>query len=101
MDNNNAEHNDELQIQLPQEVQRGVYANQMMLSHTREEFVLDFILATPPVGLVNARVLVSPSHARRIVTALQENIGRYEAVHGAIEPANATILPASNNQPLI
>ncbi len=79
----------ELQIHFPPEVQRGVYANQMLVSHTPEEFVLDFILATPPAGVVNARVLVSPGHVKRIVAALQENIARYEAAHGEIpEPAS-------------
>ncbi len=74
----------QIQIQIPPDVQRGVYANQMMVAHTPEEFVLDFILATPPVGVVNARVLVSPPHAKRILAALQENIARYEAAYGEI-----------------
>jgi len=75
----------ELQISMPQEVQSGKYANQMMVSHTQEEFVLDFILATPPVGVVNARVLVSPGHAKRIATALLENIAKYEVQFGEIK----------------
>ena len=83
--------NQELQIQMPPEVQRGVYANQMLVAHTQEEFVLDFILATAPAGVVNARVLISPSHAKRIVAALQENIARYESVFG--ESASRLCLP--------
>jgi len=81
----------ELQIQVPADVQRGVYANQMVVAHTREEFVLDYILATPPAGVVNARVIVSPTHAKRIVRALQENIAKYEARFGEI----ADVAPAS------
>ncbi|MDX8402739.1 MAG: DUF3467 domain-containing protein [Mariprofundaceae bacterium] len=83
----------ELQIHFPPEVQRGVYANQMLVSHTAEEFVMDFILATPPAGVVNARVLVSPAHAKRIVAALQENIARYEAMHGEIPSMPAAGAP--------
>lgn len=75
----------ELQIQIPPEVQRGVYANNMVVAHTQEEFVLDFILATPPVGTVNARVIVSPSHAKRIAQALIENIEKYESRFGEVE----------------
>jgi type IV secretory pathway TrbF-like protein len=81
----------ELQITMPQEIQRGSYANQMVVAHTQEEFVLDFILATPPAGVVNARVLVSPGHAKRIATALMENVAKYEAQFGEIKTAAVTM----------
>jgi len=86
----------ELQIQMAPEVQKGSYANNMVIAHTQEEFVLDFILATPPVGTVNARVIVSPSHAKRVAQAMLENIAKYEAHFGKIQevaaglPDNAT-----------
>jgi len=32
----------------------------MMVRHSREEFVLDFVSLFPPEGSVNARVVVSP-----------------------------------------
>lgn len=82
----------ELQIQVPPDVQRGVYANQMIVAHTQEEFVLDYILATPPAGIVNARVIVSPTHAKRIAAVLLDNITKYEARFGEIEEI-APILP--------
>lgn len=79
----------ELQIQIPPEIQRGAYANNMVVAHTQEEFVLDFILTTPPVGTVNARVIVSPSHAKRIAKALIENIQKYEAHFGEVQDVPA------------
>jgi len=75
----------ELQIQVPPEVQGGRYANQLFVTHTQEEFILDFILATHPAAVLNARVLVSPSHAKRIIAVLQDNIERYEQVFGEIK----------------
>lgn len=75
----------ELQIQMPPEVQKGTYSNNMVVAHTQEEFVLDFILATPPVGVVSARVIVSPSHAKRIAQALIENIAKYEERFGTVQ----------------
>jgi len=81
----------ELQIQVPPEVQRGVYANQMFATHTQEEFILDFILASQPAGVVNARVIISPTHAKRIVSALQENINNYESHFGKIAQINPMI----------
>jgi len=77
--------NQELQIQVPPDVARGVYANQLLVAHTQEEFVMDFILASPPAGLVNARVIISPSHAKRIAAALAENIAKYESQFGEIK----------------
>lgn len=75
----------ELQIQVPPEVQSGRYANQLFVTHTQEEFLLDFILATHPAAVLNARVIVSPSHVKRIIAALQDNIARYESIYGEIQ----------------
>jgi len=81
----------EIQIQIPPDVQGGVYANNMVVVHTQEEFVLDFIMATPPVGTVNARVVVSPSHAKRIAAALLDNVEKYEERFGEIKNVPAAM----------
>jgi len=73
-----------LPVKLPEHIQAGVYSNQMVVSHTREEFLLDFVNLFPPAGVVNARVIVSPGHMKRMIRALQENLGRYENVHGPV-----------------
>jgi hypothetical protein len=83
----------EISIKITDEVLRGVYANQMVVTHTREEFMLDFLTIFPPQGIVAARVLVSPAHVKRIIRALQENIGKYEASNGIVEEGNE---PAGN-----
>jgi len=73
----------DVQIKIPDSVLHGVYANQMMVTHTREEFVLDFINLFPPSGVVNARVIVSPGHMKRMIRALQDNLTKYEGRFGA------------------
>jgi hypothetical protein len=73
-----------LPIKMPEKVLPGVYANQMLVSHTREEFVIDFVNLFPPEGVVNARVIVSPGHLKRMIRALSDNLGRYETRHGPI-----------------
>jgi hypothetical protein len=77
----------ELSVKMPEDVLPGVYSNQMMISHTREEFVLDFINLFPPEGVVNARVIVSPGHLKRMIRALVDNLGRYESRHGVVTEA--------------
>ena len=49
----------EIKINFPQELQGGVYSNNMVVSHTKEEFILDFIMVAPPAGTVTSRVIVS------------------------------------------
>jgi len=66
----------------------GVYSNQMIVSHTREEFLMDFINLFPPEGIVNARVIVSPGHLKRMIRALQDNLSKYEARFGPVLEAS-------------
>jgi hypothetical protein len=83
-------------VKMPESVLSGVYANQMMISHTREEFLLDFMNLFPPQGVVNARVIVSPGHLKRMIRALSENLSRYENRYGkvieAAEPQPGEVL---------
>jgi len=84
----------EIKINFPPNMQGGVYANNMVVSHTKEEFILDFIMVAPPTGTVTARVIVSPGHMKRILEALRDNISKYERSFGMIqiaEPPKGTI----------
>jgi hypothetical protein len=73
-----------LSVRVPERLLPGVYANQMIIRHTREEFLIDFLNRFPPEGVVAARVIVSPGHLKRMIRALKENLGRYEASRGPI-----------------
>ncbi|MGE5392623.1 MAG: DUF3467 domain-containing protein [Candidatus Saccharibacteria bacterium] len=66
---------------------KGVYSNMMMVSHTREEFILDFLNIYPAQkqGVVVSRVITSPEHLKRLVAALTENMQKYENQFGKIE----------------
>lgn len=74
----------ELKIKISDEVLRGTYANTLLVTHTAEEFVLDFILSLPPQAACTARVLLNPRHLKRIIQALQKNLAAYEAQHGPV-----------------
>jgi len=64
----------ELKVHIPNELKGGVYANNMVVSHTKEEFILDFMVIAPPEGALTSRVIVSPGHMKRIFEALRDNI---------------------------
>lgn len=76
-------------LKVPDGVLPGVYSNQMMVQHTREEFLLDFVNLFPPQGVVTARVIVSPGHLKRMIRALRDNLARYETRFGPIVEAVA------------
>jgi len=66
---------------------KGSYSNLMQVLHTKEEFLLDFFLVSPPNGILVSRIVMSPSHIKRMVGALEENVSKYEEKFGKIEVA--------------
>lgn len=77
-----------IDIKAPEGLLGGKYANMMQVTHTPEEFVLDFMSAFPPAGELVSRLIVSPRHVKRIVRALAENVANYEKAHGLIQEAS-------------
>ncbi len=76
-----------MNIKIDDEELKGRYANLVRISHTREEFILDFINVVPPQGAVTARVITSPGHLKRLIRALGSNLQHYEERFGPIEEA--------------
>lgn len=77
-----------LNVKITDEELKGRYANLVRISHTREEFILDFINMVPPQGAVTARVIMSPGHLKRLIRALTTNLQLYEKNFGSIQEAN-------------
>ncbi len=73
-----------LNIKIDDETLKGRYANLVRIVHTREEFILDFVNMVPPQGVVNARIVTSPAHIKRLVRALSSNLQRYEESFGPV-----------------
>jgi len=84
-----AKKDQELEIKVSEEKLEGNYSNLMKVSHTEEEFILDFFLASPPQGVLNSRVIMSPGHVKRLIKALQENVKKYEQNFGEVEEADS------------
>ena len=80
-------------IKITDDVLKGSYANNMLVSHSKEEFSMDFIniSAFPPPGqgIMTAKIITSPGHMKRIVAALTDNLKKYEDQFGTIEQAQA------------
>jgi len=76
----------QVQIKADEKELLGQYSNLAMINHNAEEFTLNFIYVFPnvPQGKLLASLIVSPGHAKRLLRALEENIGRYEKQFGDI-----------------
>ena len=103
MENNNNNKPGQLQIELPQEVAQGEYANFAIITHSSSDFVLDFarILPGVPKATVKSRVILAPEHAKRLLMALKDNIVRYENAFGPIQlpqQEKGTIAPFNINK---
>ena len=92
------EHQHQISIQIDGQNATGVYSNLMMITHRKEEFILDFLFVQPQrtpqgqaIANLRSRVITSPEHMKRILKAIEENLGRYEATFGPIH--EATDLP--------
>ena len=94
MNDNNKEQQG-LQLELPQEVAQGEYANFAIITHSSSDFIIDFARVLPgvPKAQVKSRVILAPEHAKRLLAALQENIMRYENEFGPIRIPNQQAAP--------
>jgi len=82
---NDQKQQQQINIKIEDPVLKGNYSNLVFASHTREEFVLDFISVFGPQGIQVAKVITSPGHFKRIVGAMAENLKKYESQFGKIE----------------
>jgi hypothetical protein len=88
----------QLNIELSDEVAQGIYSNLAVISHSSSEFIVDFIRLMPgvPKAKVQSRIILTPEHAKRLLSALQDNITKYEKQFGQInKPAGSgnTFMP--------
>ena len=96
---NQENNNGQLQIELKEEVAQGTYANLAIITHSSSEFILDFIRVMPgmPKAGVQSRIVLAPEHAKRLLRALEENIGKYERVFGLIRMLDEQTFPPLPN----
>ena len=79
----------QIKIKIQDQDLKGHYSNLAQISHTKEEFVMDFFLAVPPQGSLLSRIIMSPGHLKRFVKALGENLENYEKQFGKIAESEA------------
>ena len=80
----------QIQVQLDEKIGQGIYANLALLSHSASEFIIDFTRMLPgmPKAVVQARIILTPQHAKGLLNALEENIKKFESRFGEIKSSS-------------
>ncbi len=89
----------QVQIEIDPATAVGAFVNLAMVNHTDSEFTLDLLYLQPqaPRATVRARAIMTPKHMKRLLLALQDNLGKYEAQFGAIDLGNVPHFPGTVN----
>ncbi len=76
----------QINIDLKEDIAQGIYSNLAVITHSSAEFVLDFVRVMPgvPKAEVKSRIILTPEHAKRFLNALQDNVEKFEKMHGPI-----------------
>jgi hypothetical protein len=78
----------EVKFSLESDKQQGVYSNLIKIYHSKEEFILDFLANYQETEVLSSRVVVTPHHLKRMITALQDSITKYEDEFGDVTAAD-------------
>jgi hypothetical protein len=91
----------QINIELSDEMAEGTYSNLAIITHSHSEFIVDFIKMMPgaPKAKVKSRIILTPQHAKRLFKALQDNIIKFERLHGEIKVPEAEALPLNFGGP--
>lgn len=94
--------NKKIEIELTKDEASGTYSNLVMITHSASEFILDFIAVMPglPKAKVQKRMILTPEHAKRFSHALQDNLNRFEKLHGEIQTKDKPDQPFNYRGPL-
>ena len=90
-----------INIELDENTAQGSYSNLVIVNHSPTEFVVDFINVMPgsPKAKVRSRIILTPQHAKRFLSALEENLNKYESSFGEIKSLQRDILPLNFGAP--
>ena len=90
--------NKQLKIEIDENVGQGEYVNFAIVTHSAAEFIMDFIRILPGLtkSKVKSRIVMSPMHAKTLLSALEDNIRKYEKKFGEIKVVKNKQVPNFN-----
>ena len=88
-----------VKVELPADLE-AVYSNFAILNHSPSEVIIDFARMLPnmPKVKVYARIIMTPTNAKALHKALEDNLAKYEKRFGEIKIAPEEL--AAHERPL-
>lgn len=89
-----------VKIEIPDDANIVHYSNFAIVSHSPEEFVIDFasILPGKEEAKVNSRIIMTPRNFKNFVIAINNNLQNYEKQFGEIKLLEPPRSPAKEVQ---
>lgn len=87
----------QIQVDIDPTIANGAFINLAMVNHTDTEFTVDLMYLQPqaPKAVVRARCIMTPKHLKRLIAAMQENLGKYEARFGEVDLGDTPHFPTT------
>lgn len=91
----------QVNIEISEELSEGTYANLVIITHSHAEFIVDFVNVMPgtPKSKVKSRIILTPTHAKRFMKAMIDNVKKFENANGTIQDIEAVELPLNFGGP--
>jgi len=77
----------QLKIELGEKEAEGIYSNLVMVTHSPTEIVIDFARIMPgaPKTKVQARIIMTPAHAKLMHKTIEDTLKKFEKQFGEIK----------------
>jgi len=74
-----------ININTADEISRGRYSNMVIVSHSPDEFMLDWLLNSPNGPHLVARLILNPANIKRTIETLKLSLQQYEKQFGEVK----------------
>lgn len=79
----------QVEIKINDNLSGGEYANAMQVVHNKDEFLMTFFNIVSPSGRVCGKIMTSPGHLKRMISALSDNLKKYEKQFGEVKESES------------
>lgn len=73
------------EIKIADNIPGAEYVNAMQVVHNKDEFQIMFLNILGASGRVTGKIITSPGHFKRMISAMADNLKKYEERFGEVE----------------
>ena len=86
--------NEPQELKIADAIPGAEYTNSAFISHNKEEFQMVFANIITPTGRVVSKLITTPGHFKRMISAMMDNLQKYETQYGKVDEAE----PVNDNE---